>query len=311
MKYYFAPMEGITGYTFRNLHHKYFPGIDRYYAPFIAAGSTGNYKKKEIRDILPENNEGISLIPQILTNDVKAMIQTQHMLQELGYDEINLNLGCPSGTVTGKGRGSGFLKDTERLEDFLDQVFEKSVIGVSIKTRLGFDHSDEFYRILEIYERFPIKELIIHPRVRQDFYNNQPNLFMFEQAEKITKFPICYNGDLLTVDQVHEIEEKYPWVSSIMIGRGLLKNVGLSCELCGQAPMTKDKLYQFIKELEAAYKEQMQEENNVLFKMKELWFYLSHAFAGSEKYLKKIRKTKHLTEYEQVVKIMFEELDLA
>ena len=168
MKYYFAPMEGITGYIYRQVHHQFFPGIDKYFTPFLTPGSKKLMTPKELRDILPDNNEGYHLVPQILTNQAQDFIRLAEELREYGYEEVNLNLGCPSGTVTAKKKGSGFLEFPAQLEKFLDEVFENLDMKISVKTRIGKDEPEEFTELLRIYNRFPLEELIVHPRIQSD-----------------------------------------------------------------------------------------------------------------------------------------------
>jgi tRNA-dihydrouridine synthase len=175
-----APLEGVTGYVVRNAFHHNFDGIDTFYTPFISAGQ--NLKGKVLRDILPENNEGITLIPQLMSNRAEDVLRIGRLLAAYGYDEINLNIGCPSGTVTSKKRGAGLLTDLALLDHFLEDVFARSDMKISVKTRIGFHSDEEWPAILEIYKKYPIKELIIHPRVREEFYKGTPHLDCFEQA---------------------------------------------------------------------------------------------------------------------------------
>jgi tRNA-dihydrouridine synthase len=175
-----APLEGVTGYVVRNAFHHNFDGIDTFYTPFISAGQ--NLKGKVLRDILPENNEGITLIPQLMSNRAEDALRIGRLLAAYGYDEINLNIGCPSGTVTSKKRGSGLLTDLALLDHFLEDVFARSDMKISVKTRIGFHSDEEWPAILEIYKKYPIKELIIHPRVREEFYKGKPHLDCFAQA---------------------------------------------------------------------------------------------------------------------------------
>jgi tRNA-dihydrouridine synthase len=183
MNFYFAPMEGLTGYIYRNAHNTFFNSkINKYFAPFIQANQSESFKARELNDLLPEHNEGISVVPQILTNRAKDFIHTSKKLKALGYKEINLNLGCPSKTVVTKNRGSGFLEKTKELDEFLEEIFTSFISEISIKTRIGIENEEEFYELLDIYNKYPIKELIIHPRLQQDFYQNKPNLAIFEYA---------------------------------------------------------------------------------------------------------------------------------
>ena len=179
MEIYFAPMEGITGYLYRNVHNKYYNGIAAYYAPFITTTKNGVKKTKEIRDILPENNQEILLVPQLLTNQAEQYLEYEKVIADLGYQEINLNFGCPSKTVVTKGRGAGFLQDLWEMEHFFDQVFEKNQLAISVKTRIGTDSPEEFADLMDVYRRYPLKNLIIHPRTQSDYYKNHPNLDAF------------------------------------------------------------------------------------------------------------------------------------
>lgn len=305
MKYYFAPMEGITGYLYRNAHHDYFPGIDRYMTPFLAPNQKTCFRTREREDILPEHNRGMDVIPQILTNKTEEFLKASGQLKEYGYREVNLNLGCPSRTVASKCRGAGFLAVPEELDRFLDEIFEKANMEISIKTRIGKDRGEEFAHLIEIYNQYPVKELIIHPRVQKDFYRNAPNLDVFAQGLARCECPVCYNGDLKTVKDVEEFRKRFPKVDRIMIGRGMLANPGLVGELQGKEPMDKQRLRNFHDRIYRDYQGLLFGEKNVLFKMKELWSYLIESFEDAEKEAKKIRKAQRLREYEEAVEALF------
>ena len=310
MNFYFAPMEGITGYLFRNAHHTFFNQVDKYFAPFIFANQHDGLKGKDIRDILPENNPGVVLIPQLLTNNSKDFIYTAKKLKTLGYEEINLNLGCPSGTVVSKYRGSGFLAKQLELDTFLEEIFSEAVTKISIKTRIGKDHPEEFYELLEIYNKYPMEELIIHPRIQKDFYKNTPNMDIFHYAVTHSKNPICYNGDIATVEDYQRFTDAYPEIKKVMLGRGLLTNPGLIAAITKGEKLSKEQLRAYHDRIYGDYQELLFGDRNVLFKMKEIWFYLSKAFADSEKYAKKIRKSERCSDYEEVVSRLFEECEL-
>ncbi len=303
MKFYFAPLEGITGYIYRNTHKKYFDGVDAYFTPFVSPTSAFNFKSREKRDVLPENNEGTPVIPQILTNHADQFLYTGKCLMEYGYKEINLNLGCPSGTVTSKGRGSGFLSKTDELDCFLDEIFSKADFPISIKTRIGKDSPEEFPRLMEIYNQYPIRELTIHPRIRNDFYKNKPNWDVFEEACKVSKNPICYNGDINTVEDYEIFCKRFPAVDTIMIGRGLIGNPGLLQEIQSGEKTDLVRCKDFILELRQEYGEIMAE-IPVLFKMKEIWSYMNRCFPDSEKLWKSIKKTKKLSEYDNIIRVL-------
>ena len=311
MKYQFAPLEGISGYIYRNAYEKFFPNnIDKYFTPFIVPNQSKSLKTKEFRDVLPENNNGLNIIPQILTNNSEGFIATCKKLKQLGYDEVNLNLGCPSGTVVSKFRGSGFLGKREELDNFLDEIFKIQDMKISIKTRLGVDSADEFYEIMKIYDKYPMEELIIHPRTRQDFYGNKPNMEMFKDALKSSKNTICYNGDIFSVKDYEKFIEECPSVDRIMIGRGSLANPGLINEIKGKGVVDKNILKEFHDEVCMGYKEILSGDINVLFRMKELWSYMIGMFEDSEKVAKKIKKERMLSEYNVIISRLFAEYNI-
>lgn len=310
MKYYFAPLEGITGYIYRNAYNKFFGQIDKYYTPFISPTSNKCFTSRELNDILPENNQGLNIVPQILTNNSEYFINTVSELAKLEYNEINLNLGCPSGTVVAKNKGSGFLAQRDLLDEFLDDIFSKSTIKISIKTRIGRDSSEEFYQLINIFNKYPIEELIIHPRIQKDFYNNKPNMKVFSDALALSKNNVCYNGDIFNVLNYRELEDMYPNLEAVMLGRGLIANPALIKEIKDNYQIDKQLIKQFHDEVYIGYQKILSGDRNVLFKMKEFWFYMIHLFAGSDKYAKKIRKTERMRDYEAVIAMLFQELDI-
>ena len=300
-RFYLAPLEGITTFIYRNIFREMFgDGIDKYYTPFIAPTSSHKFKGRSKRDILPENNRDIPLVPQILTNHADDFLYTTGCLQAYGYTEINLNLGCPSGTVVSKGRGSGFLAYPEELDRFLDEIFQKTDAALSIKTRLGKETPEEFLEIIKIYNKYPIYELTIHPRVQKDVYKNKPNWDMFERALEITKNPVCYNGDINTVEDYGRFKERFPTVDCIMIGRGLVANPGLVCEIQRGKKMSETDCMTFMQRLCEAYNDIMPGEPT-LHKMKEIWPYLCQNRPDGMKLWKKIKKTKNLSEYNHII----------
>ena len=222
MQVYFAPLESITGYVFRNVFEKYYGGIDRYFTPFITATDSKRLRNKEMRDILPENNQVGCLIPQIMSNRAEEFLRVAGQMAELGYDTVNLNLGCPARTVVSKGKGSGFLARTVALDRFLEEIYRECPLKISIKTRLGVDDPEEFPEIIDIYNQYPVEELIIHPRVQKDYYKNTPNLDMFAEAVQRCNMPLCYNGDICSLEDYDRICARFPEVTRVMIGRGLM-----------------------------------------------------------------------------------------
>ena len=310
MKYYLAPMEGITGYIYRNAYEKYFHNIDKYFTPFIVPNQSLSLKTKELRDLLPENNEGLNVVPQILTNDAEGFILTANKLKQLGYNEINLNLGCPAGTVVSKKRGSGFLAYPEELDKFLDEIYKINDIKISIKTRLGKEIPEEFYNLIEIYNKYPLEELIIHPRTREDFYGNTPNLKMFKESLSLSKHSICYNGDIFTTKNYCEIVKDFPGIDKVMLGRGVLANPGLIGEIKDNKFISKEILKEFHDEIFENYTILLNEDKNAMYRMKELWGYMSHIFTDNKKYYKKIKKAQKAKDYREAVSRLFEEQEI-
>lgn len=313
MNYYLAPMEGITGYIFRNACHSCFYPMDKYFTPFIVAKTNAkkNLNYREYQDILPEHNRGMYTVPQILTNRAEDFVVIAKELQEFGYKEINLNLGCPSRTVVSKGRGSGFLDFPEELDAFLEKIFDSLDIKISIKTRIGVNVPDEFEHLLEIYNHYPLEELIIHPRVQKDYYKSTPNWDAFRSGYEQSLNPVCYNGDIFTAKDYQSFEEAFPKCTRVMIGRGLLYNPGLVQELVTGRAMDKQQLRRFHDQLYRDYQDWVSGDKNLLFKLKELWSYLSDSFKDSAKFAKKIRKAERLCVYDEIVNQMFEELELS
>ncbi|MDD6796524.1 MAG: tRNA-dihydrouridine synthase family protein [Clostridiaceae bacterium] len=311
MKYYLAPMEGITGYIYRNSYEKYFGNIDKYFTPFIIPNQSRKLKTRELTDILPENNEGMNIVPQILTNSAEDFIATTKRLQEFGYNEVNLNLGCPSGTVVSKFRGSGFLAKRDELDKFLDEIFRMENMKISIKTRIGKDNPEEFEELLKIYNKYPMEELIIHPRTQKDYYKNSPNMKVFKEAVELSKNELCYNGDIFTVSDYKNIEKSFAGIEKVMLGRGIIANPGLMNEIKTGVIIDKITLKKFHDEVLNGYIELFGENSiNVLFKMKELWSYMIYIFSDNKKYLKKIRKSQKLSDYKAAVTSLFLDQDI-
>ena len=284
MKYYMAALEGLTTYVYRNAYHKYFRKMDKYFTPFIAPHKEKKFNTRELKELSPKNNTGLFVVPQLLTNNADDFLKTANDITDMGYGEINLNLGCPSKTVVTKKKGSGFLAFPDELDRFLYTIFEKASFKVSIKTRIGKTSPDEFYRLMQIYNQYPIEELTIHPRIQTDFYQNNPNLEMFEYAYQTSKVSLCYNGDLKSKTDIRLFAKKFADIEAVMLGRGILSNPGLLTSV------NKETLLQFHNDILEEYITISCGERNVLFKMKELWSYLISLFNDSDKIYKKIKK---------------------
>ena len=310
MKIYLAPLEGITGWIFRSAVHECFGGSDKYFVPFIRPNQMGHLSAREKKDILPEHNTGMRTVPQILTNRADDFLRTAEKLKDFGYEEVNLNLGCPSKTVVTKGRGAGFLADPAGLDRFLGEIFEKSPVRISLKTRLGMEDASEFMALMKIYNKYPAEELIIHPRVQKDFYKNTPDLQAFARAADISRIPVCYNGDIFSVEDYERFTERFPGTDRFMTGRGVLKDPSLARKLRGGRGADKEELRRFHDILYAGYCEEMSGDRTILYKMKELWTYLAPLFSDSKKYAKKIKKAEKCIVYEQIIEDFFAETEV-
>jgi len=306
MRYYFAPLEGLTDSFFRQLHHKYFPGLTRYYTPFFSPTVHRSLTPREARELPPADSLPFQVVPQLLTKVPEDFLWMAGQCKELGYDEVNLNLGCPSGTVTAKGKGSGMLSDTEALDRFLDAVFSATPIDISVKTRIGVADPGEFPALLEVFNRYPIKELTIHPRVRKEFYNGSVHMDVFAYAAQHSVNPLCYNGDLRSCAEIRSIEEKFPAVEAVMIGRGLIADPGMLTP----GGTTVSALEAFHDELLEHYLEAFGGSRNAMFRLKEHWGFLINRFENSEKLGKAIRKTTDLQEFRSLTRQVFRTLSI-
>lgn len=329
MNIYFAPLEGITGFVLRNAYESCFPGtIDRYFAPFIAASCRKKLAARDLRDVLPQNNTGICLIPQLLANKGEDFISTAQMLYQFGYRELNLNLGCPSATVVTKKRGAGLLAEPELLKAFLTECYdwaEGKGVKLSIKTRIGMDEEAEWEKLLSLYESFPVSELIIHPRLREDYYQGKIREDAFAQAyreicvdHKMPAIRLCYNGDIISREQIQKLADAYPELPAVMIGRGLLMRPGFTAGMLRQngempeetAESGSREMWLFHDRIYEGYRSYLQGDKPVLFKMKELWSYLQVGLtelAGenntrTDKLMKQLRKCNTCTDYDSVIR---------
>lgn len=304
VKYYMAPLESVTTWIYRQAHAKIYGRLDKYFIPFLEPHEKRDFKTRELQEILPEHNENIYVVPQILTNRSEGFIKLAKALKDWGYEEINLNLGCPSKTVVTKGKGSGFLAKPEELERFLTEIFDalSGEVKISVKTRIGKEDPEEFPALLELFNKYPMEELIIHPRVQKDGYGNVPRLELYELAEKQSVNPLCYNGDLYTREQIRNFAERFPGTERLMFGRGFLRDPGL---LYNEGKDSKDifeKFWAFHDLVYGGYQERNMGDRNVLFKMKELWSYQVYQFSEPERLFKTFKKVQDCNEYEQMIR---------
>ena len=305
MRYYFAPMEGITDAPYRKIHNRFFPGLHSYYMPFISPTMHRMLTNRESRDLPAADSVPFRAVPQVLTKVPEDFLWAAEQCAQRGYDEVNLNVGCPSGTVVSKGKGSGMLADVQKLDEFLDAVFEKAPLPVSVKTRLGMTEAAEFPAILEIFNKYPIKELTIHPRVRKQFYKGGVDMEMFRYALENSKNSLCYNGNLRTLSEVRAFEAAFPQVEALMIGRGLVGNPAMF-----QPGTSAETIRAFHDTLLETYIETFGSARNAIFRLKENWHCMILLFEDSEKLWKKLRKTTDIAEYRSITAEIFATLPL-
>ena len=306
MIYYLAPMEGLTGYAFRNTLNRRFPGIKKYYSPFISPDGSGKFKSGSMRDILPENNAGINLVPQVLCNAPEQFIGAAKLFGEMGYKEVNLNAGCPSGTVVPKHKGAGMLADIQGLDHFMEEIFSHTDIKISVKTRLGVEDSLHFPEILEVYNKYPIHELTVHARNRAGQYKSPVELSAFKYAVENSKNPLCYNGNIFSSEELGNLLKVTP-CEKIMVGRGMCANPALVRQLNGGSALEKGELRDFLDELSAALVSSGLSEHFTLARLKELWYYMQDMFPGGEKNIKQLKRAKYLSDYNSALDALFSE----
>ena len=306
MNYYFAPMEGLTDSIYRRLHHKYFGGVDRYYMPFLSPTVHRALTAREARELPRADSVAFTAVPQLLTKVPEDFLWAAGVCRELGYEEVNLNIGCPSGTVTAKGKGAGMLRDPGNLDAFLEEIYAKAPLPISIKTRIGFSDPEEFPRLLEIFNQYPIKELTIHPRVRTAFYSGSVHMDIFRYAVEHANMPLCYNGNLCSVADIAAIGKEFPGLQAVMLGRALVGDPGMLVP----GGTTVDALEGFMDELFSAYRQAFGSDRNAMFRLKENWRLLLCRFEGNQKLGKRLRKTTDSDEYRQTVKEILHTLPL-
>ena len=242
---YFAPMEGFTDAVYRQAHHRLFPGMRKYFMPFISPSASRSFTQREMQELSPARNAGVPAVPQVLCREAAYFLDTARMLRDLGYTEINLNLGCPSGTVTAKGKGAGALRDPDALARFLDAVFAAAPLPLSVKSRIGMDSEKEWPRIRAILTRYPFTEWILHPRTGREQYRGAPRLICFREAAAEAPFPVIYNGDLFAASDAWEFLLADPGAAGLMLGRGVMANPALGRELAGGGGLTMEETIRF------------------------------------------------------------------
>ena len=310
IKLYAAPMEGLTTYLWRRIHHEIFGGADKYFTPFLSPNDNESFQRKELDEL--RYNEGMTVVPQILANNARHVLWAARELAEMGYEEIDFNLGCPAGTVTAKRKGAGALRDLPALSAMLEEIFAglPREMHLSVKTRVGWENTAEWPEILQVYRRFPISELIVHPRVRKELYRGPAHGELLQATLAESPAPVCWNGDIFTPQQAEDLTKQTPRLSALMTGRGLIADPALLRRIRGGAPASRDELRRYHDALYEAYRERMGSDLNAIYRMRELWNYLSGSFRDTGQFLKKVHKATSRQEYFTAVDRLFSESEL-
>jgi len=303
-----GPFQGITDMVFRNTFKRHFGGIDKYYTPFFTGIRTEHSKSLRTDEISPDHNDIATLTPQILSNDAEEIVRFAKQCKEMGYKEVNLNMGCPFPRVANKRHGCGLMPYPDLVNQILDTVFANTDILFSIKCRLGHFKPDEIIPMIEVLNCYPLSELIVHPRTGKQMYTGEADVECFKALITSIKAPLVYNGDIVSVESFKRISEEVSPVSSFMLGRGILANPFLAEEICGiDTGDRRQRLYDFVRELYNARLQQAGGSPKVIGRMKELWSYLMHSFAEPQQVWRRIKKLNGLEEYEDAVRRIFDE----
>ncbi len=303
-----APLDGITKTVFRRVWAQRFGGADRMFIPFFSPTPQHLLTPRDRREL--EALPGLRQVPQVMTCKAEDFLWAAETVRDLGYDEVNLNLGCPSGTVTAKGKGAGFLARPQELDRFFDTVFTRAPLPVSVKTRLGVQSPEEFGPLLEIYNRYPIACLTIHPRVQKEKYRGPIHRDVFAAALAESRNPVCYNGGLRTVAECRDFAAAFPQAEHVMIGRGAAADPALLRKLRGGPAATREELRDFTAALYREYQAFYGQAGPASQRMKEVWFYLIHLFQGGERYGGRMRRSRGAAEYERIEAEIFRDLPL-
>jgi len=299
-----APMRGITTMHYRKAFVHHFQDLDAEMAPFITTVAADRINPKLLKDVLPENNSGLPLIPQLLGKDADEFITMAKALHELGYDEVNWNLGCPHKPVRNKGRGSGLLPHPDKVDALLDRICAESPCKVSVKVRLGVSDKTELLRLIPVLNRYPLSEVIFHPRTAEQMYDGTVDLDAFDEACKRIEHPVCYNGDINDLNFFQCLEKKFSTIGNWMLGRGLLANPFL-CEIIKSGnPETENaikRLKAFHDEVFENYRSVIDGDLPMLGKMKEFWSYPAQNFSNGRKFFKKVKKCRRVKTYLEIV----------
>ncbi|WP_396142068.1 tRNA dihydrouridine synthase [Flavobacterium sp.] len=304
-----SPLQGFTDFRFRNAFHRYFGGIDAFYSPYIKLNGKLVIKGSYERDILPENNTTLEVIPQIITNDAEEFLFVANYVQQLGYKELNWNLGCPYPMVAKCGMGSGLISNTSQIEHILKRVHNETDIIVSMKMRMGYENPSEILDVFPILEQYPIKNIAIHARIGKQLYKGGVDLDSFQKCLDTSKQKIYYNGDITSVEKFRMMQERFPSIDHWMIGRGLIADPFLPSMIKNNTteyPKNKLEIFEaFHDTIYQEYDAYLSGPTPIRMKMLGFWEYFSESFSNPQKTFKKIKKAGNSKNYEIAVKEIF------
>ena len=304
-----SPLQGFTDFRFRNAFNRYFGGIDTFYSPYIKLNGKLVIKGSYERDILPENNTTLEVIPQIITNDAEEFLFVTKYVQQLGYKELNWNLGCPYPMVAKCGMGSGLISNTSQIEHILKRVHTETDIIVSMKMRMGYENPTEILDVFPILEQYPIKNIAIHARIGKQLYKGGVDLDSFQKCLDTSKQKIYYNGDITSVEKFRLMQERFPSIDHWMIGRGLIADPFLPSMIKNNTteyPKNKLEIFEaFHDTIYQEYDAYLSGPTPIRMKMLGFWEYFSESFSNPQKTFKKIKKAGNSKNYEIAVKEIF------
>lgn len=308
-KIYQAPLQGFTDFGFRKVLAESFGGIDKFFIPYISYGKGHEIKRSQLREVFPENNQSLPVVAQVLFSDGTELTELVSILKDYGYNEINLNLGCPYSMVTNKGRGAALLEKPEVLFEALQQLYSKnSQVRFSVKMRAGMTNDRDAEAIFEVLNQFPLEEVIFHPRTADQMYDGHANSQLFANAVSLVKHPLVYNGDIVSVAGFQELQAILPAQNSWMIGRGLLANPALGAQLKGDVfnpNELREKLRDFHDRIFDNYSSRLDGSGHVLMKMNQFWTYFCESFTNPHKAMKLVKKSTSLHKYNAAVAEIF------
>ncbi|HCY86105.1 MAG TPA: tRNA dihydrouridine synthase DusB [Desulfobacteraceae bacterium] len=306
-----APLQGFTDVVFRAAWARHFSGLDEAMAPFISTMGKKRMKPSRLKDVAPELNRDLFVIPQIMGNVAEDFIFLADHLFEMGHSQVNWNLGCPHSKIAKKQRGSGLLLYPEKIDALLSKIIAGMKPSLSVKIRLGRRNKDEITDLLEVFDRHAVDEIILHPRTGEQMYTGTSDLDAFDRAQKASRHSFVYNGDIVDTASYNRVRERFPHIRRLMIGRGLLANPFLAEDIRGHDmedhAERMARLRAFHDDLFASYGEVFSGPGHLIGRMKGFWSYLGPSFENSKKPLKKVLKSQTIAAYTDRVAAFFDQ----